>query len=518
MCAIDDINKTNYNCQKAEIPQTSRVPNNQGSSYDTTVATLRKKNYMRPAKSVREILTKCQEGDKVRVQGWVKGLRKQKKFVFLDICDGLSFHNLPVVVKAEDTPSELNMHTSIDVYGILAKSPNNPALLELHPTSEIKVFGGCDQLEYPFAGKSKYTQEHIRQFLNLRPKTKKFGSVLRIRNATTQAIYDFFKKNDFVNIHTPIVTSNDCEGGGETFTIRPHSEELLKEMMSENKLEGQIQNLNLPRDEIFFNKQVYLSVSGQFHLESAVGGLGKVWTFSPAFRAENNKSTRHLSEFYMLEAEIAFAYEIEDILEIMEDLVKFCITQVLFENGHDWSIATENDTLLRGLLENILKHPFTVMTFEEAKHILESKANSAVSTDKGLSREQELLLVEQLNNNVPVFVINWPSHIKPFYMRQCVNDISKVSAVDLLVPTIGELCGGSLREANPLLLERALARQDPSGALTRSLAWYLELRKYGGVPSGGFGLGFDRLIQLMTGVKTIKDVSPFPRWAHHCAM
>ncbi|ODM92201.1 putative asparagine--tRNA ligase, mitochondrial [Orchesella cincta] len=467
-------------------------------------------------RSVKDVVLNGSSDEAVRIQGWVRSFRKLKENLFLDVSDGSSEHRVPVVTQVSSMPKGIQMHTSVDVTGVLQPSPKNPAILEIHPNEPIKLVGSCDQQTYPFGGKIRYTQDYIRQFIHLRPKTNKFSSLLRLRSATSRAINDYFTNNGFFQVHVPILTSNDCEGAGELFTVKPASEDLVKEMRKENNAAAG----TISTDEVvYFDKHVHLSVSGQLHLESAVCGLEKVWTFSPVFRAENSKSSRHLAEFYMVEAEMAFAYEIEQILEVMENLVKSSIRMALTDCIGDWNVVTGNsDPNLRKMLDHMLAHPFTVMTFDEASKLLKEKASSIVQPGKGLSREQELLLVEQLNDNIPIFVIDWPSEIKPFYMRQSVTDSSKVSAVDLLVPTVGELCGGSLREGDVSKLTSKLNAMDPSGSLQETLSWYIDLRKYGGTPTGGFGLGFDRLMQLITGIGNIKDVSPFPRWPHHCPM
>ncbi|CAL8103231.1 unnamed protein product [Orchesella dallaii] len=454
-------------------------------------------------RSVKDVVQNGSPNEEVRIQGWVRAYRKLKENLFLDVSDGSSEHRIPIVAAVSSMPKGIHMHTSIDVKGVLQQSPKNPAILEVHPSEPIKLVGACDQQNYPFGGKIRYTPDYIRQFIHLRPKTNKFSSLLRLRSATSRAINDYFTDNGFFQIHVPILTSNDCEGAGELFTVKPASEDLLKEMRREvNPAAG---TPNSTDEAVFFDKHVHLSVSGQLHLESAVSGLEKVWTFSPVFRAENAKSTRHLSEFYMVEAEMAFAFEIEQILEVMENLVKSCIQTALTDCIGDWNLVTSNADPLRRLLDHILTHPFTIMTFDEASNLLKDKASSIVQPGKGLNREQELLLVERLNDNIPVFVIDWPSEIKPFYMRQSEKDPSKVSAVDLLVPTVGELCGGSLREADLSKLTSKINATDPSGSLQETLSWYMDLRKYGGTPTGGFGLGFDRLMQLITGIGNIKD-------------
>jgi len=471
--------------------------------------------------SIKSILETGAAGQEVRVQAWVRSVRKLKKNLFLDIGDGSTFGRVPVVLETKNKPVDLSLHSCVDMTGILVEHIKNPAILELHPTEPIHVVGPCDQQKYPLAGTAPYTWDYVRQYPHLRFKLNKFAALLRIRSAATRAIHDFFHENEYFQIHTPILTGNDCEGAGEIFNVLPANQSLLEEMRkgvcTTPPGGNQVPVVVQPLEEIYFDTRTFLSVSGQLHLEAAVGSLGHVWTFSPVFRAENNISTRHLSEFYMVEAEQAFAYQLEDILTVMERLIQFCIRRIISEHHADWNFYTEENSELRAVLDKILKSSFTRMTFDEACSLLKEKANSEVLPGKGLSREQEILLVN-LNGGVPVFVVSWPKTIKPFYMRECSLNSENVSAVDLLVPSVGELCGGSLRENSTEILEEKLDEIDPSGKFKKSLNWYLEIRQFGGTPSGGFGLGFDRLLQLILGCPNIKDVVPFPRFPHSCLM
>lgn len=284
------------------------------------------------------------------------------------------------------------------------------------------------------------------------------------------------------------------EGAGELFLVKPNSKDILKAMQK-----------GLSEEETYFNTKAYLTVSGQLHLEAVARALTKVYTFGSTFRAENSKSRLHLSEFRMLEAELAFINSIDTIMDEVELLIKN-VTKDMFEKGasdmHEMQCHE-----VQWLNEN-----FTRMTYNEAINILQTNMKSFKDSNipTALTKEHELFLVEH-NNNIPIFIINWPKENKPFYMKECKNDASKVAAMDLLVPIVGELVGGSMREDDFAKLESKL----PS---TSDLSWYLELRKYGNVPTGGFGMGFERFLQCVLNIPNIKDTLPFPRWPHNCTL
>ncbi|XP_076676389.1 asparagine--tRNA ligase, mitochondrial [Andrena cerasifolii] len=437
----------------------------------------------------KEAVGKC-----MKVQGWVWAIRKMKKNIFIDICDGSSPKPLQVVVPKSEKPDKLSYGSSITAEGKLALAPNGR--IELH-ANDVAVIGTCDVTDgYPFAPRKVYSEEYVRQYLHLRPRIRSFSSLLRLRDLASAAVGDYFRGRGFVNVHAPILTSNDCEGAGELFLVKPHSEKILKAV----KREG------VSEDESYFNTKAFLTVSGQLHLEIAARALTKVYTFGPTFRAENSKSRLHLSEFYMLEAELAFIDSIEHIAGEVELLIKYIATDIMNKGASDvHSIG--------GGEPEWLNEKFTCITYDEAVNILESNSNQLkqpVKYGDAFSKDHELFLV-QYNNNIPLFVINWPKENKPFYMKECRDDTSKVAAMDLLAPNVGELVGGSMREDDYEKLKSKLP-------LSSDLSWYLDLRKYGNVPTGGFGMGFERFLQCVLGISNIKDTLPFPRWPHNCTL
>ncbi|XP_012286759.1 probable asparagine--tRNA ligase, mitochondrial isoform X2 [Orussus abietinus] len=417
-----------------------------------------------------------------------------KNNIFIDINDGSSSEFLQVVTPKSDKLCNLTCGSSVVVEGTLATAPNGR--MELR-ANDVLVIGTCDvNDQYPFLPRKQYSPDYVRQYLHLRPRTKSFSALLRLRDIASTAVVDHFRARNFISVHTPILTSNDCEGAGEVFKVQPDSVELLKSMEKDS----------IPHEEAFFNTKAYLTVSGQLHLEALARALSKVYCFGPTFRAENSKSRLHLSEFYMLEAEAAFITEIEDIAKEAELLVKSLTTALLDKGSKDFSVIGASEP-------EWLNKSFTYMTYDEAVNILqhnEKLFTHPIKYGDAFSKEHELLLVRH-NNEIPLFVINWPSQIKPFYMREYPNDPSKVAAMDLLAPHVGELVGGSVREENYAKLHSKL----PIGL---NLEWYLELRKYGNVPTAGFGMGFERFLQCVLGVPNIKDVIPFPRWPHNCGL
>ncbi|CAH0560747.1 unnamed protein product [Brassicogethes aeneus] len=462
------------------------------------IATIIKRNYAcNHNNNILNILKSGQVGTEIVVQGWVKSMRNQKENVFIDINDGSTDKKLQIFIPQKITPYGVNTGSSIRVMGVLKHSPKGQ--LELN-AENIDLIGECVLSKgYPFMPRKQYTLEYIRQYLQFRPRTNKFSSMLRVRSAANLAIHNFFCNEGFLNVQSPILTSNDCEGAGEVFKVIPESKEIIKSMIKEG----------LSLDEGFFNTKAFLSVSGQLHLEAACHGLGSVYTFGPTFRAENSRSRLHLSEFYMLEAEKAFIENIDGIMKIIESLLKSITQNILDTNQADIEVSSESPQSDFHWLDK----KFNVLTYDEAVKILENNKNKykePFDTNDGFAKEHEIFLVSHLGN-IPTFVINWPKNMKPFYMREFSDNTEKVSALDLLVPNVGELVGGSLRENSYEKLKEKI----PEGT---NLDWYLDLRKFGGVPTGGFGMGFERYIQFITGITNIKDVIPFPRWPHNCSL
>ncbi|XP_063622527.1 asparaginyl-tRNA synthetase [Cydia splendana] len=447
-------------------------------------------NSSRNYTAIASVLEKANVGEFAEVKGWVKNLRVQKELIFADVTDGSSAKRLQIVIPKKLKTDALTYGSSVHITGKLSCSPRGQ--LELAADS-VKVLGECVVADgYPFNPRTTHPPEYIRQFMHLRARTNYISSILRVRNAVTKHIHDFYTSKDYMHVHTPMLTSNDCEGAGEVFKVQPDNEETVKAMMQEGR----------DRDAIYFGTKTFLTVSGQLHLEAICRGMGNVYTLGPTFRAENSRSRLHLSEFYMLEGEIAFCDNIKDLQSHVEELLKYVFIKTRDTNEADlYSIDKDNKAPLW------LDKEFITVTYEEARILLDKKGMSI--TEEGINKEQELALVDYCNG-VPVFVVKWPKNLKSFYMKECEDDPNKVDALDLLTSITGELVGGSLREDNYDKLKSKL----PSD----SLGWYLELRKFGNIPTGGFGLGLERLLQSLCGVANIKDTLPFPRWPHNCSL
>lgn len=453
-----------------------------------------------------------------------------KENTFFDISDGSTSQKIQVIIPSTLHVDHLTTGASVVASGPLNKTPKGQ--LELK-ANKLEVPGKCPLTDgYPFLPRKSYPDDYIRQYLHLRPRTNKFSSLLRVRDAASLAIHEHLHSEGYVNIHTPILTSNDCEGAGEVFVVQPENKSLLKSM----KKSG------VSQEETYFDTKAFLTVSGQLHLEAAVHGLSKVYTFGPTFRAENSRSRLHLSEFYMLEVETAFSDSIEDLTNLIEKLLKGVTSRTLDKCNED-ILKVHNKSL-----EDFawVQKNFPIVTYEEAVGIVKrNEAALGKLNNEGFTKEQEIFLAKHFGD-VPTFVINWPKKMKPFYMSGCPTDdtkvsltraslhygfnllfvqhfgelvilykmfsYSEVSALDLLAPSVGEIAGGSLRESDYNKLKEKLSESNPK------LDWYLELRKYGNVPTSGFGLGFERYLQFLLGIGNIKDCIPFPRWPHNCAL
>ncbi|KAM9318925.1 asparaginyl-tRNA synthetase [Pholidichthys leucotaenia] len=452
-----------------------------------------------PAKlRISEALSGIKLGASIKVQGWVRSVRAQKANLFLHVNDGSSLQSLQVVASAELSDPKLTFGSAVEVTGILKKSPHQKQPVELQ-AGEISVVGECNPVDFPFKIKERHGLEYIRQFPHLRCRTNAFSSLLRIRSEATAAIHSYFKNNGYTQIHTPIITSNDCEGAGELFQVEPSSPDCE---------EG----------KHFFSVPAFLTVSGQLHLEVISGAFSQVYTFGPTFRAENSQSRRHLAEFYMLEAELSFTKSLDDLTEVIEDVFRVATEHVLAQCAEDVDLFHKHVIPgHRDTVDKMLRRRFPVITYTEAVDILKrSSENFVFPVDWGcdLKTEHEKHLVKHCGN-IPVFVTDYPYDLKPFYARDNQDHPQHTAAaVDLLVPGVGELCGGSLREERLNLLS---ARLEEAG-LEDTYSWYLDLRRFGSVPHGGFGLGFERYLQCILGVDNIKDVTPFPRFSHSCLL
>jgi asparaginyl-tRNA synthetase len=437
-------------------------------------------------------------GKTVHVGGWIRTVRDQKNFAFLEINDGSIFNSLQAVLESSN-PSykfipELTTGASVYIQGVIVKSPGKNQSIELK-VETLEILGSCDPATYPLQ-KKQHSFEFLRTIAHLRPRTNTQGAVTRVRSALAYATHKFFQERRFFYIHTPIITGSDCEGAGEMFRVTT-----LDPIKSKKE------------DVDFFGKSTFLTVSGQLNGEIYACSLGDIYTFGPTFRAEKSNTSRHLAEFWMIEPEMAFA-ELEDDMQLAESYVKYLIHYVLEHCKEDMQFFDK--WIEKGLierLENVLKNPFERITYTDAIGILEKatkKFEFPVFWGCDLQSEHERYLTEE-HFKKPVIVRDYPEKLKAFYMR--LNEDKKtVAAMDVLVPKIGELIGGSQREERLEVLE---AKIEKMGLHKEDYWWYLELRKYGSVPHAGFGLGFERLVQFVTGMENIRDVIGFPRYPGH---
>jgi len=441
-------------------------------------------------------------GKPITVKGWVRSVRDQKKFGFISLNDGSQLNNLQIVADGETENFETLLKqvvngSSIAVEGTVVESPGKGQSFEVK-AKKVTILGGCDQETYPLQ-KKRHTFEYLRTIAHLRPRTNTLGAVTRVRNALAFATHKFFQEEGFLYINTPIITESDCEGAGEMFAVT--TQDLNNVKKTDDK------KVDFSQD--FFGKQAYLTVSGQLNGEIYACALSDVYTFGPTFRAENSNTSRHLAEFWMIEPEMAFA-DLNDDMDCAEKYVKYCLKYVLDNCEQDMQLF--NKFIQKGLiaqLENVIDKPYERLPYTDAIELLQKtnrKFEFPVTWGIDLQTEHERYLAEE-HFKKPVILINYPKSIKPFYMR--VNDDNKtVAAMDLLVPTVGELIGGSQREERLDILDQ---RMDETGISKDAYWWYRELRKFGSVPHAGFGLGFERLVQFTTGMENIRDVIPFPR-------
>ena len=442
-------------------------------------------------------------GRRLRADGWVRTVRDQKNFGFLELNDGSCFSNLQVLLDRGkldnyDDAVKLITGSSVSVTGVLEESPGSRQPVELKAEA-VDIITVCPP-GYPLQ-KKRHTLEYLRGLTHLRSRTNTFMAVFRIRSLIAYAIHRFFNERGFVYVHTPVITTSDSEGAGEMFRVTT-----LNQADIPRDAQGHV---DYSRD--FFGREAGLTVSGQLEAEAFAHAFGRVYTFGPTFRAENSNTPRHAAEFWMIEPEIAFA-DLSDDMDLAEDMLKGVIRDLLAKAPSELEFL--NNFIDKGLMERLEaaeKSEFARVSYTEAIEILQKrneKFEYKVEWGCDLQTEHERCLSEQVINR-PVFVTDYPKDIKAFYMRQ--NDDGKtVAAMDLLTPGIGELIGGSQREERVDLLERRIGEL---GMDASSYAWYLELRRFGGVPHAGYGLGFERAIMYMTGIGNIRDVLPFPRTA-----
>lgn len=439
----------------------------------------------------------------VTIKGWIRTVRNQKTFTFVEVNDGSTLANLQVIVDSNvpdfaNIVGRLTTGASIAATGTIKESPIPEQPLELH-ASTIEIIGDCNAESYPLQ-KKRHTFEFLRTIAHLRPRTNTLGAVARVRSAVSMATHKFFQDRGFLWVPTPIITASDCEGGGKMFRVTTLDPQ-------EPPLDPQ-GKVDWSRD--FFSKPAYLTVSGQLNGEIFACALSDIYTFGPTFRAENSNTARHLAEFWMIEPEMAFA-DIKDNMACAESYLKFVIGYVMDRCPEDLAFFDKftSEGLLKRL-EHILETPFEHASYTYAVRILE-KANKAfefpVKWGLDLQSEHERYLTEEFFGK-PVILTDYPKEIKAFYMRQN-EDEKTVAAMDVLVPRIGEIIGGSQREERLPVLEQKL---DEMNLPKESYWWYLELRKYGSIPHAGYGVGFERLMQLVTGMENIRDVIPFPRY------
>lgn len=451
---------------------------------------------------IAEILWSGQPDESLVVQGWVRTKRELKGFAFIEVNDGSSLANLQAVIN-QDLPDyeaivkQLNTGASVEVAGVLVASQGKGQRIELQAEA-VKVYGEADPETYPLQ-KKRHSFEFLRTIGHLRSRTNSFGAVFRVRNACSAAIHQFFQERGFLWVHTPIITASDCEGAGELFSVT--SLDLKKIPRLEN------QAVDYSQD--FFAKPTYLTVSGQLEAEVMAMAFSNVYTFGPTFRAENSNTSRHLAEFWMVEPEMAFC-DLEGDMDLAEAFLKHIFNHVLEKCPEDMEFFNQRiDNSVLATAENIINNQFERLTYTDAIKLLEKadvKFEYPVNWGLDLQSEHERYLAEQLFKK-PVIVTDYPAQIKAFYMRLS-DDEKTVRAMDVLAPKIGEIIGGSQREERLDVLERRVIAQ---GMKPEDLWWYLDLRRYGTVPHAGFGLGFERLVQFITGMGNIRDVIPFPR-------
>ena len=462
----------------------------------------------------------AQIGKNVLVQGWVRTFRNDQ---FIALNDGSCVGNLQLVIDRDGTPDDvkkrLNTGAAIQAEGVIESSQGGGQLTELK-VAKLEVLGDADPEEFPIQMK-RHSLEFLREKAHLRFRTSTFGAVFRVRHALNFAVHRFFTEGGFFQMHTPIITGSDAEGAGEMFQVTT--------LDLNNVPKTDAGEVDFEQD--FFAKPSNLTVSGQLEAELGAMALGQVYTFGPTFRAENSNTSRHLAEFWMIEPEVAFA-DLKDNMDLAEDCLKFVLKDVLERCDEDLAFLENreaqsekslpqdqrHDAPLRERLQAVVDAPFQHVTYTEAIELLQrskpykkKKFKYPVEWGVDLQSEHERWLVEK-HFNVPVIITDYPAGIKAFYMRQN-EDGKTVAAMDVLVPGIGEIIGGSQREERLEVLQDNMRSE---GLSEEDYQWYLDLRKFGSVPHAGFGLGFERMLMMVTGVQNIRDVIPFPRTPGAC--
>lgn len=434
--------------------------------------------------------------DIITLQGWVRTNRDNGSIGFIEFNDGTCFKSCQLVYDKEklsnyDQVTKYLTGCALEVQGKIVLTPDAKQPFEIHCT-DVTLVAECDD-SYPLQ-KKRHSLEYLREIPHLRPKTNTFLAVMRVRSALSMAIHEFYQSQGFVYVHAPIITANDAEGAGEAFIVTTRED--------------------ADYDNDFFGKKASLTVSGQLHVEAYAQTFRDTYTFGPTFRAEPSNTARHASEFWMIEPEIAFA-DLNDNMELIEDMVRYCIEYVLKTCPQEMAFC--NEFLEKGVIDKLQKvvdSDFERMPYTKAIELLlaaDVKFDYPVEWGIDLQTEHERYICEKIVDG-PVFVTDYPKDIKSFYMR--LNEDGKtVAACDLLIPSIGELVGGSEREER---YDHLLQRMNDMNIPVKGMEWYLELRKYGGVRTSGFGLGFDRFLMYITGATNIRDVLPYPRTPNNC--
>ena len=450
-----------------------------------------------------DALKRTDYGQIVNVRGWVRTHRSSKAVDFIALNDGSTIKNIQVVVDPTKFDAELlkqiTTGSCINVNGELVESQGAGQTVELQ-CREIEVYGLCGN-DYPMQKKGQ-SFEYMRQHAHLRLRTNTFGAVMRIRHNMAIAIHQYFHEHGFFYFHTPLITASDCEGAGQMFQVTTKN---LYDLKKDE--EGKI-----IYDDDFFGKQTSLTVSGQLEGELGATALGAIYTFGPTFRAENSNTPRHLAEFWMIEPEVAFI-DLNDLMDLEEDFIKYCVNWALDNCKDDLEFLNKMiDKTLLERLQSVVKTDFIRLPYTEGIKILEEAVKNGkkfefpVSWGMDLASEHERYLVEE-HFKKPVIMIDYPKDIKAFYMK--INDDDKtVQGTDVLFPQIGEIIGGSVREES---YDKLMSEIERRNIPMKDMWWYLDTRKYGSCPHGGFGLGFERLILFVTGMQNIRDVIPFPR-------
>lgn len=455
--------------------------------------------------SIKEIFSAAKEGDQVEIKGWVRSVRKSKNVAFIMLNDGSTFQPVQVVVDTDvsnfEEISKLNSGSSLSIEGKMVLSQGGKQAKELLAKT-VNIVGTVDA-DYPLQKKAT-SLEFLRDNAHLRARTNTFNALFRISHLLSFEVHRFFHQQGFYHIHTPIITASDCEGAGELFRVST--------LEAANPPINNSKAVDFEQD--YFGQETFLGVSGQLEAEAMALGLGKVFTFGPTFRSENSNTARHLAEFWMIEPEVAFA-DLDDVANLAADFIKHLIREILEQAPEELAFFQkfyQKDLVER--LESVLKNDFSKITYTEAIEILEKsgkKFEYPVHWGADLQTEHERYLTEE-HFKAPVTVTDYPAAIKAFYMK-AGGDGKTVRAMDVLVPGVGEIIGGSQREDDLALLREKMSAK---GLNEAEYQWYLDLRRFGSAPHAGFGMGFERMLMYLTGMSNIRDAIPFPRTPKNC--